>query len=74
MVNNAPPIIAVTEGNTVNATRNGSTVNHTVSVDGEVVGWVVEHRSFDGWSIWGYDLDVMFDSLDDAVRGLVEYL
>ena len=49
--------ITITENPTIHATRSGSTINHTVTVNGECIGWVVEHRDPDGeilgWGVWG---------------------
>ena len=49
--------ITITEDPTIHAASEGSTVHHTVAVDGEVLGWAVEHHSTDGetigWGVWG---------------------
>ena len=33
--------ITITENSTIHVTRDGSTINHTVAIGGECLGWVV---------------------------------
>ena len=64
---------------TIRETRWGSVVNHTIAVDGEVLGWAVEHRNAYGqtigWGVWGdRGPDGLFPSRDEAARWIVEHL
>lgn len=57
----------------------GSTVNHAVAVDGEVLGWAVEHRSTEGetigWGVWGdRGPNGLFASRDEAAQWIAENL
>ena len=67
--------ITITENPSIHVTRDGSTINHTVAIGGECLGWVVEHRSPSGetlgWSIWGKQASVgLFASRDAAAKWL----
>ena len=72
--------ITITEGLTIHETSDGSTVNHAVAaVDGEVLGWVVEHRNANGktigWGVWGdRGPDGLFASRDEAAQWIAEHL
>ena len=71
--------ITITEDPTIHEASDGSTVNHTVAVDGEVLGWVVEHRSTDGktigWGVWGdRGPDGLLASRDEAAQWIAEHL
>ena len=63
----------------IRETRWGSTVTHAVAVDGEVLGWAVEHRSANGktigWGVWGdRGPDGLFPSRDEAAQWIAEHL
>ena len=68
------------EDPTIHETRWGSTVVYTVTVDGEVLGWAVEHRSANGqtigWGVWGDRglVEGLFPSRDEAVQWIAEHL
>ena len=67
------------EDPTIHETRWGSTVTHAVAVDGEVLGWAVEHRSANGktigWGVWGdRGPDGLFPSRDEAAQWIAEHL
>ena len=69
----------ITEDPTIHETSEGSTVNHPVAVDGEVLGWAVEYRSTDGETIgWGVWVDRgpegLFPSRDEAAQWIAEHL
>ena len=71
--------ITITEDPTIHETSDGSTVNHAIAVDGEVLGWVVEHRSTDGetigWGVWGDRVpDGLLASRDEAAQWIAEHL
>ena len=71
--------ITITEGPTIHAASEGSTVHHTVAVDGEVLGWAVEYRSTDGetigWGVWGdRGPDGLLASRDEAAQWIAEHL
>ena len=71
--------ITITEGPTIHETSDGSTVNHAVAVDGEVLGWAIEHRSTDGettgWGVWGdRGPDGLLASRDEAAQWIAEHL
>ena len=68
--------ITITEGPTIHETSDGSTVNHAVAVDGDVLGWVVEHRNANGktigWGVWGdQGPDGLFPGRDEAANWIV---
>ena len=67
------------EDPTIHETRWGSTATHTVAVDGEVLGWAVEHRNANGqtigWGVWGdCGLEVMLPSRDEAAQWIAGHL
>ena len=69
----------ITECLTIHETSDGSTVYHTVAVDGEVLGWAVEYRSTDGetigWGVWGdRGPDGLLASRDEAAQWIAEHL
>ena len=71
--------ITITEGPTIHETSDGSTVNHAVAVDGEVLGWVVEHRNANGqtigWTVWGdRGPDGLLAGRDEAAQWIAEHL
>ena len=71
--------ITITESQTIHETSEGSTVHHTVAVDGEVLGWAVEYRSTDGetigWGVWGdRGPDGLFPGCDEAAQWIAEHL
>ena len=71
--------ITINESPTIHETSEGSTVHHTVAVDGEVLGWAVEHRSTDGetigWGVWGdRGPDGLLSSRDEAAQWIAEHL
>ena len=68
--------ITITDSPTIRETSDGSTVNCAVVVDGEVIGWVMEHRSTDGetigWGVWGdRGPDGLFPGRDEAANWIV---
>ena len=71
--------ITITEDPTIHEIGFGSTVHHTVAIDGEVLGWAVEHRSTDGettgWGVWGdRGPDGLLASRDEAAQWIAERL
>ena len=71
--------ITITEDPTIHAASEGSTVHHTVAVDGEVLGWAVEHHSTDGetigWGVWGdRGPDGLLASCDEAAQWIADHL
>ena len=71
--------ITITDDPTIHETSDGSTVNHAVAVDGDVLGWAVEHRSTDGetigWGVWGdRGPDGLLASRDEAAQWIAEHL
>ena len=59
--------------------RHRQHVNHAVAVDGDVLGWAVEHRSTDGetigWGVWGdRGPDGLLASRDEAAQWIAEHL
>ena len=69
----------ITEHPTIHETSDGSTVDHAVGVDGEVLGWAVEYRSTDGetigWGVWGdRGPDGLLASRDEAAQWIAEHL
>ena len=71
--------VTITECPTIHETSDGSTVNHAVAVDGEVLGWAVEYRSTDGettgWGVWGdRGPDGLLASRDEAAQWIAEHL
>ena len=71
--------ITITEGPTIHEASEGSTVHHTVAVDGDVLGWAVEYRSTDGetigWGVWGdRGPDGLLASCDEAAHWIAEHL
>ena len=71
--------ITITEDPTIHAASEGSTVHHTVAVDGEVLGWAVEHHSTDGetigWGVWGdRGPDGLFPGRDEAAQWIAGHL
>ena len=71
--------ITITDDPTIHETGEGSTVNHAIAVDGETIGWAVEHRSTDGetigWGVWGdRGPDGLLASRDEAAQWIAEHL
>ena len=71
--------ITITEGPTIHAASQGSTIHHTVAIDGDVLGWAVEYRSTDGetigWGVWGdRGPDGLFPGCDEAAQWIAEHL
>ena len=71
--------ITITEDPTIHEIGFGSTVNHAVAVDGEVLGWAVEYRSIDGktigWGVWGdRGPDGLLPGRDEAAQWIAEHL
>ena len=69
--------ITITESPTIRETREGSTINHTVAINGECLGWVVEHRNANGktigWGVWGdQGPDGLFPGRDEAANWLID--
>ena len=71
--------ITITDDPTIHETSDGSTSYHAVAVDGDVLGWAVEHRSTDGetigWGVWGdRGPDGLLASRDEAAQWIAEHL